>query len=140
MTNASVLIAIISMTLAPAVDGTPQGETTLEGCGGDLDRTLVSRAQRLFYNGDYDGTIALSDSACDVVDRLPLCEVRTSALLFAIKQALARGNEGHARAAKYCTRCQPLIAQFVAATARRLACDFPNNEQLRRFLQTHESN
>lgn len=108
------------MTLAPAVESTQQqGETTLPGCGGDLDRTLVSRAQRLFYNGDYDATITLSHGACDVADSLPLCEVRTSALLFAIKQALAqRGNEGHAKATKHCASCQPLIAQFVADTAR----------------------
>jgi hypothetical protein len=73
----------------------------------------------LFYNGDYDGTIALSDRACDAVDSLPLCEVRTSALLFAIKRALVpRGHEGHARTAKHCPTCQPLIARFVADTAR----------------------
>src|ERR671925_2141109 len=109
-----VLIAMIAMA-----DALQPVETTLQGCGGDLDRTLVSRAQRVFYNGDYDQTIALTDSACDAADSLPLCEVRTSALLFAIKQKLVQtGNHDNGKPAEHCTSCTPLIARFVADTAR----------------------
>ena len=58
---ALVPIAMISLSLATATDAAQRAEKTPFACGGDVDRTLVSKAQRLFYNGDYDGTIALSD-------------------------------------------------------------------------------
>jgi hypothetical protein len=115
---ALALIAMIALTLAPT-GGTQPVIPTLQACAADVDRTLISKAQRLFYNGDYDGAIALSDGACDTPQSLPLCEMRSSALLFAVKQALPpRRNGQEGRLAKNCTICQPLIAQFIAETSR----------------------
>lgn len=114
------LIAVIALTLAPAADGPQLEHAMLPGCGGgEPDRTLIGQAQRSFYNGDYDGAIAVSGNACDLADRLALCEVRTSALLFAIRRAVAASDsDGRGAAAKRCTSCPPLTAQFVADTAR----------------------
>lgn len=70
-------------------------------------------AQRLFYSGEYEEAAAVA-LAVREADRsnLEASEIRTSALHFAIKQALGPGDNRE-RAWKACTRCQNLMSEFL---------------------------
>lgn len=70
-------------------------------------------AQRLFYNGEYEEAAALALAAREVdPSNLEASEIRTSALHFAIKQALGPGDNRE-RAWKACARCQHLLSEFL---------------------------
>ena len=95
---------------------TAQSDRTSDQCGGEVDRTPLSLAQRLFYNGDYAQAAALTSTACGSADSLELCELRTSALLMRLKRDLGEAHQEDP--SQTCVRCQQLIASFVADTAR----------------------
>ena len=77
----------------------------------------LSAAQRLFYNGDYEGA---ADAALAVraasPDDLAAYELRTSALHFQMRKALGE-PEDKGKAFKACAPCQPLMAAFLADVA-----------------------
>jgi hypothetical protein len=81
-----VLAALAATTLVAA--GPAQPDLAADSCVGDVDRTPLSTAQRLFYNGDYHQSASMTVGACEAAESLELCELRTSALLFGIKRAI----------------------------------------------------
>jgi hypothetical protein len=78
----------------------------------------IEHAQREFYNGRYESTAGLLHDACSGQTlNLASCELRTTALLFQIKQLIGDARDDKQRAVKACTACTALIAAFLAETA-----------------------
>ena len=86
-------------------------------------RPTLERAQRFFYNGQYDRAGVMSRQLCaDRPDDLGPCELRTASLLFQIKRALkATGTSDRATAWNQCASCPEFMSRFVAETARSQA-------------------
>lgn len=82
--------------------------------------TLVD-AQRLFYNGRYDGAAVLTLELCSPgTENLEACELHTSTLHFQIRRAL--GDQADKEQAwKQCAACPDLMSAFLAETARSQA-------------------
>ena len=81
-------------------------------------QTPLAHAQREFYNGRYEETARLLPGACSSqpVD-LAACELRTSALLFQIKQLVGAASD-KPRAWKSCAACPELMTAFTADVAQ----------------------
>lgn len=109
-----LLAVVVAAAASPAAKTQP--ESQLPACGGEVDRTPLSIAQRLFYNGEYEQAVALTAEACGPEGGLDLCELHTSALLFEIKRALGADSGKGTR--KTCSKCQPLLITFFAETTR----------------------
>jgi hypothetical protein len=108
---ATALVTVLAVQ-APA-------DLAASACGRMVDQTLLSRAQRSFYNGQYEQTAELTGGACEAANSLALCELRTSALLFRIKQAIGQQvNKDRAAAWRNCASCPQLLAAFIAETTR----------------------
>ena len=132
----SILSVAAAVVLIAPVAAAAQSEDGLTRCGGSVDRTTLDVAQRLFYSGDYEQTTALTDAACESAETLALCELRTTALLFAIKKDV--GGKGE-KAWKACVKCQQLMPVFVADTRRgqsiaRAKLQAEPNDEATRFL------
>jgi hypothetical protein len=87
----------------------------------DIARSqTLQKAQRFFYNGDYDTAATVTLALCAArPDDLAACELRTSALLFQIKKALGeQGDLDKTTAWKLCAACPALMAAFLAETVR----------------------
>lgn len=84
------------------------------------DRPALERAQRLFFNGDYDRAAALAGQLCQPHgDDLDACELNSVSLLFQIKRELGRaGAVDKTTAWSRCTACPALMSAFLAETAR----------------------
>ena len=134
----SVLATLIVTTFAAAAPVNAQSTMPPSTCGGEIDRTPLAAGQRLFYNGEYEQTAALTGAACSALDTLALCELRTSALLFDIKKTI--GNDrAKDKALKACARCPALLTLFVDDTRRGLALaraklETEPDDQVTRFL------
>jgi hypothetical protein len=83
----------------------------------------VAEAQRVFYNGDYDRAATLTHVLCTArPDDLDACELRTAALLFQIKRALAEtGARDKTTAWNLCGACPALVSAFLADSVRNQA-------------------
>ena len=81
-----------------------------------LDGQTLADAQSLFYNARYEDAAALTLAlqSADPED-LAIYELRTSALLFQLKNALDRSSDKE-KAFKECAACQPLMDAFLADT------------------------
>jgi len=100
----------------------------------------LERAQRLFYNGNYEASAALALTLeTSERDGLAARELRTSALHFQIRRALG-DPEDKERAFKECRICEPLATAFFKeigegqAIARAQLLTNPANEEPRFFL------
>lgn len=84
------------------------------------NRSRLDRAQRFFYNADYDHAAVEAQRVCQAhPDDLDACELRAASLLFQIKQALGEtGSPDKTTAWKRCARCPAVNAEFLAETAR----------------------
>jgi hypothetical protein len=76
----------------------------------------LEAAQRLFYNAHYEAAADATLPMCAAGD-LPSCELRTSSLLFQIKR-LVGDTPDKELAWKACATCEPIMAAFLADTAR----------------------
>ena len=77
-------------------------------------QTALADAQREFYNGRYEETARLLSGACSAQPvNLAACELRTSALLFQIKQLVGSARDRQ-HAWKACGPCPALMTAFVA--------------------------
>jgi hypothetical protein len=77
-------------------------------------QTPLADAQQAFYNGRYDETALLLREACSSQPMdLAACELRTSALLFQMKQLLGAARDRE-RAWKSCSACPALMTAFLA--------------------------
>ena len=111
------VLSVLAMAALAAPAAAAQSDGMSGQCGGDVDRTPLTVAQRLFYNGEYEQAAALTSAACGPADSLELCELRTSALLMWIKKAMGDAANKE-KAWKACTKCQELMPLFVADTSR----------------------
>lgn len=81
---------------------------------GAAAETPLALAQREFYNGRYEATALLLPDACSSQPvNLAACELRTSALLFQIKQIVGAAPDRQ-QAWKSCGACPALMTAFVA--------------------------
>jgi hypothetical protein len=118
---ALIVVALGLQAVSPRAK-TPASDQ--ETAGGAVHGPALEQAQRFFYNGDYDKAAAVTSVLCTQrADDLDACELRTASLHFQIKKALGdsgqRGNKSAAWDA--CAACPPLMAAFVAETARHQA-------------------
>jgi hypothetical protein len=96
----------------------------------------LADAQQAFYNGRYEETALLLREACSSQPvQLAACELRTSALLFQMKQ-LVGASRDQQLAWKSCGACPALMTAFVAdvaqgqKAARAALAAGPDNETL----------
>jgi hypothetical protein len=84
---------------------------------GPPERPSLDEGFRLFYNGRYEAAAAFALPMCtDAPIDLNACELTTSALHFQIRRALGIPNKP--KEWKACPECPPLLASFLAVTAR----------------------
>jgi hypothetical protein len=115
-----VQVALAILAAAAAIAAPVQSaqlEQAVGRCGGEVNPTPLSIAQRLLYNGEYEQAAAVTREACGSADTLALCEVRTSALLLDLKRAFGESRNKQ-KALKACFACQQLMPVFLADTAR----------------------
>jgi hypothetical protein len=80
-------------------------------------RPPLDEGLRLFYNARYEAAAAFALPMCtDAPVDLNACELTTSALHFQIRRALGIPNKP--KEWKACAECPPLLASFLAVTAR----------------------
>jgi hypothetical protein len=126
-----------AFALAPGVAGQvnghapappPDGARTIPSSRAD---EMFSAAQRMFYNGDYEGAAARS-LELQAVDpaHLAAYELRASALLFDIKRTLGdikatlgdeRDRDNREALFRECVRCPELVAAFDGEISQGLA-------------------
>lgn len=108
---ATALFLIVFVDAAPA---------QLNEGSGPRDSGAFERAQRLFYNGRYlDAAAEALEARAHQPDDLATFELRTSALLFQVKQALAVPAGGDRRAAlRRCEQCAEWTASLLSDVAR----------------------
>jgi hypothetical protein len=83
----------------------------------DAQETL-ERAQRAFYNAQYEVAAAVTLKPCsEDADGLAACELRTAALHFQIRRALGKPVDKE-KAWKQCVSCPELMSAFQAALVR----------------------
>jgi hypothetical protein len=84
------------------------------------DRPTFERAQRLFYNGEYQGAAAAAGQLCEAhADDFGACELRSASLLFQIKKALREAAPlDRTIAWSRCFTCPALMSIFLAETVR----------------------
>lgn len=114
--TASVLLLTFGLQAVNSVASPaslPRGEVEHAAYGATLER-----AQRFFYNGDYDRAAAEALRLCQGrPDDFSACELRTAALLFQIKKALKEtGALDKATAWSRCAGCPALMSAFLAET------------------------
>ena len=81
-------------------------------------QTPLDDAQQAFYNGRYEETALLLREACSTQPvQLAACELRTSALLFQMKQLVGVSRDQQL-AWKSCGACPALMTAFVADVAQ----------------------
>ena len=86
-TGAVALIAVV--VGSHAVQSQALAESSSSHSIDDTDRNALERAQRAFYNGEYEHAAAASQGLCDRhADNFAPCELRSASLLFRIKKAL----------------------------------------------------
>lgn len=82
----------------------------------------IDAAQRLFYNGDYDGAAAAAQALCTArPDDLDACELRSTSLLFQIKKGLRDTKAPEKTALALCATCPSLLAAFLEESTRSQA-------------------
>lgn len=76
--------------------------------------SLLSAAQRLYYNAEYPraAALALESRQADPTD-LAAYDIRTSALLFQVKRLIGEEPPDRAKAIKACTDCPSLVDAFL---------------------------
>jgi hypothetical protein len=106
------------LVLTALVDAAPAPVQPSEGSGGDPG--VFERAQRLFYNGRYlDAAAEALDARTDHADDLATFELRTSALLFQVKQALAvPAGRDRGAALRQCEPCAEWTAALLSDVAQ----------------------
>ena len=127
------LIGIVAVALMAA-------PLTQHAWAGTSDSPGLDEAQRMFYNGRYADAALLTRDLCTAeADTLAACELRTSALLFQLRQALG-GSPDREQAFTQCAACPELLSTFVTETRRvqviaraRLEMD-PGDEETLFFL------
>ena len=81
----------------------------------------LDEAQRLFYNGRYEGSAAVAlDVRTANPDNLAASELRSSALLFQLKRLFGEFSNKNAstdKAWKACAACPAIMSSFLAETA-----------------------
>jgi hypothetical protein len=119
VTAAVVLIVMVLglHTVNPRASTPPSAQ----GTGDDAGHTpTLEKAQRFFYNGDYDGAAAVAHRLCEAdPEDLDACELRTASVLFQIKKAL-RETRAHDKPTAWslCAACPSLMSAFLEETAR----------------------
>ena len=111
--HASVFTAAVVITLLLCSGATDAGSIrqTAE------QRPSLEEGLRLFYNGRYEAAAAFALPMCtEAPVDLNACELTTSALHFQIRRALGIPNKP--KEWKACAECPPLLASFLAVTAR----------------------
>ncbi|HTM04558.1 MAG TPA: hypothetical protein VL173_13700 [Vicinamibacterales bacterium] len=116
--SAAVIVLVWGFPGA-SVQASPASSPRPSDLDGGSGPTL-ERAQRFFYNGNYERAGAMSQQLCEGhPDDLAACELRSASLLFQIKQALkATGVSDKATAWSQCATCPAFMSKFVAETAR----------------------
>jgi hypothetical protein len=115
------LALIVMVVVLQAV--TPQASepsSTRQSAEDAAHPPTLERAQRFFYNGDYDRAAASTHVLCEArPDDLDACELRTASLLFQIKKALGEPADNNKTTAwNQCAVCPALLAAFNAETDR----------------------
>jgi hypothetical protein len=115
-----------------------------EGVTAPFTNEALLAAQTAFYNARYPVASALTVDSCTAQpENLDGCELRTSALLFELRDALEDGSikeKDKGKALKECPRCQALLDAFLRdisrgqATARAILRADPANERALFFL------
>jgi len=140
--KASVGLIAIVLGLQLANPRTSARSWTDEAAGDAARAATLEEAQRLFYNGNYDGSAAATDALCAArPEDFDACELRTASLLFQIKKALGDiSARDKTTAWTQCAACPALMSAFMADTVRsqtfvrgRLAAH-PDDEQALFFL------
>ena len=107
--------AITVLLCAPSVVLTAQA--TLDSASQSDARPTFEHAEFMFYNGRYEAAAALALALRDPAGQdLATYELRTSALLFRLKQLLARQPD-KAEALARCATCPALLMDFLSDTA-----------------------
>jgi hypothetical protein len=110
--HASVFTAavVITFLLSGATGGSSTRQTPEQ-------RPSLDEGLRLFYNARYEAAAAFALPMCtEAPIDLNACELTTSALHFQIRRALGIPNKP--KEWKACAECPPLLASFLAVTAR----------------------
>jgi hypothetical protein len=111
-----VLAVCIGALASPRASG--RAPLPSEQAAVPLDRPTLTDAQSLFYNARYEAAAALTLALrVPDVDDLASAELRSSALLFQLKDLL-EGRRDKEGALKDCAMCPSLIADFVADIRR----------------------
>jgi hypothetical protein len=107
--TAAVVIAILHCSGPALAGGAPRQAVD--------ERPSLDEGLRLFYNGRYEAAAAFALPMCaEAPVDLNACELTTSALHFQIRRALGIPNKP--KEWKACAECAPLLASFLAVTAR----------------------
>jgi hypothetical protein len=115
-----------------------------EGSTAPFSNEALLAAQTAFYNARYSIAAALTLDSCTAQpENLAGCELRTSALLFELRDALEDGTikeKDKGKALKECAKCQALLDAFLRdisrgqAAARAILRADPDNETALFFL------
>jgi hypothetical protein len=114
------VVAFAVVMILQAVNPQMSGPPSTRQSEVDAHASTLERAQRFFYNGDYDRAAALTRVLCEArPDDLDACELRTASLLFQIKKALGEAAERDKSIAwSRCAVCPELMSAFSAETVR----------------------
>ena len=118
------IVAVIALVFALhaelAATAAPSPRRAVESAA---DHLTLERAQRFFYNGDYDRSAEATRGLCEARrDDFDACELRSASLLFEIKKALKdTGALDKSIAWSRCAACPTLLSAFLAETARSQA-------------------
>ena len=102
-----------------------------EGSTAPFSNEALLAAQRAFYNARYSDATALTIDSCTAQpENLAGCELRTSALLFQLRDALeddSLKDKDKGKALKECAQCQALLDAFLRDTGRGQARRAPSS-------------
>jgi hypothetical protein len=117
---ASVVLLVIVLGLQAVSPPASVSSSTRQATDDAARGSTLERAQRSFYNGEYERAAALTHVLCDArPDDLDACELRTASLLFQIKKALGEAaGRDKATAWNLCAVCPALMSAFLAETVR----------------------
>jgi hypothetical protein len=142
LTIVRVVITATVLTIAGA--SVCAAQPASDGSTAAFSNEALHSAQTAFYNARYSDAATLTIDSCTAQPaNLAGCELRTSALLFQLRDALEDGSlkdKDRGKALKECSQCQGLLDAFLRDTGRgqaaaraNLRLD-PNNETALFFL------
>jgi hypothetical protein len=136
-----VIAAAVAAIAGPYVCA---AQVVTEGSTAPFSNEALLAAQTAFYNARYSDAAALTINSCTAQpENLAGCELRTSALLFQLRDALeddSLKDKDKGKALKECAQCQALLDAFLRdtgrgqAAARAILRHDPNNETALFFL------